>query len=77
MIFHGASPSYTNKTSATSILNRDGEEVKEPDLKNFVYELPPINPSFFTAISRPSVPQLAENDVVDKSIVGMINDYNV
>jgi hypothetical protein len=26
-----ASPSYTNKTSATSIPNRGGEEVKEPE----------------------------------------------
>ena len=76
MIFHGASPSYTNKTSATSILNRGGEEVKEPEFKDLVCELPPINPSFFTAFSRPDVPQLTEGDLVDASIVGKINDYN-
>jgi hypothetical protein len=54
-MLENASPSYTNKTSTTSALNRGGEEAKEPELKDLVCELPPINPSFFTAISRPGV----------------------
>ena len=53
-MFENASPSYTNKTSATSG-NRGGEEAKEPEFKDLVCELPPINPSFFTVISRPGV----------------------
>ena len=75
-MFECASPSYTNKTSATSALNRGGDESKELEFKDLVCELPPINPSFFTAISRPDVPQLTEGDLVDASIVGKINDYN-
>jgi hypothetical protein len=54
-MFENASPSYTNKTSATSALNRGGEETKEPECKDLVCELPPMNPSFFTAINRPGV----------------------
>ena len=71
-----ASTSYTNKTSATFIPNRNGEEVKQSEIKDLVCELPPRDPSFFTAISRPDVPRLTENDIVDKSMVGMMNDYN-
>ncbi len=39
-------------------------------------ELPPIDPSFFTAISRPDVPQLTESDIADGTMVSKINDYN-